>query len=261
MSGVQCPASEVRSYTDHESRITFHVPRSTCSVFRVTCYVLRVLDSSPFRRFAVSLLSLIPYPLSFIHLPIYPFAHLAVFAFAFCLAGCGYHFSGGGPLPQGVQKISLAEIDNETLEVGTEKQLQWALEQEFRKRGSVIVDEEGDGVLNVTMRQIDLRPLSFDRRDQVLEYQLVLLLDAQLIQRETGKTLWQANNLRVQTNYDAIPQVVVTTSPHFLEGNLNAEDLGGLTDIQFSETQRRAAVESLFSAAAREVYLRMSENF
>ena len=201
--------------------------------------------------------------LSFILLPPSPFAP---FIFALCplpfaLFGCGYHFSGGGPLPQGVQKISLAAIDNETLEVGTEKQLQWALEQEFRKRGSVIVDEGGEGILNVTMRQIDLRPLSFDRRDQVLEYELVLLLDVQLTHRETGKLLWQANNMRVTTDYDAIPQVVVTTSPQFLEGNLNAEDLRGLTDIQFSDTQRRAAVDHLLAAAAREVYLRLSENF
>jgi outer membrane lipopolysaccharide assembly protein LptE/RlpB len=175
--------------------------------------------------------------------------------------GCGYHFSGGGTLPQGVQKITLAEIDNETLEVGTEKQLQWALEEEFRKRGSSIVDEGGEGILNVTMRQLDLRPLSFDSRDQVLEYQLILLLDVQLTHRETGKLLWQANNMRVATDYEAIPQVVVTTSPQFLEGHLNAEDLPGLTDIQFSETQRRAAVEHLFTAAAREVYLRLSEDF
>ena len=181
--------------------------------------------------------------------------------FLFFFVGCGYHFSGGGTLPQGVSKISLAEIENDTLEVGTEKQLQWALEQEFRKRGTAITDEGGEGLLNVTMRQIDLRPLSFDRRDQVLEYELVLLLDVQLIHRETGKMLWQANGLRVRTDYDAIPQVVVTTSPQFLEGNLNAEDLRGLTDIQFSDTQRRAAVEHLFTAAAREVYLRLSENF
>ena len=190
-----------------------------------------------------------------------PFRLFAFILLAFLFVGCGYHFSGGGTLPQGVKKISLAEIDNETLEVGTEKQLQWALEQEFRKRGTAIVDDDSEGTLNVTMHQLDLRPLSFDRLDQVLEYQLVLLLDVQLIHRETGKILWQANNLRVQTNYDAVPQVVVTSSPRFLEGNLNAEDLRGLTDIQFSETQRRAAVERLFVETAREVYLRLSENF
>ena len=190
-----------------------------------------------------------------------PLRFFSLCTFIFLAAGCGYQFSGGGTLPQGVQKISLAEIDNETLEVGTEKQLQWALEQEFRKRGDTIVDEGGEGVLNVTMRQIELRPLSFDSRDQVLEYELVLLLDVQLTHRETGQLLWQANNMRVTTDYEAVPQVVVTTSPQFLEGNLNPEDLSGLTDIQFSETQRRIAVEYLFTMAAREVYLRLSENF
>ncbi|MGE0824502.1 MAG: LPS assembly lipoprotein LptE [Candidatus Binatia bacterium] len=189
------------------------------------------------------------YPLSFI------FVSMTLFF------GCGYHFSGGSPLPQGIQRMSLAEIENETLEVGAEKELQWALEREFRKRGGVVIADEGEGILNVTMRQLDLRPLSFDRRDQVLEYELVLLIDASLVNRETGQILWQANNMRVTSDYDAIPQVVVTTSPQFLEGNLNAEDLEGMTDIQFSETQRHLAVERLFETVAREVYFRLSENF
>ena len=106
-------------------------------------------------------LSFILYPLS--HFIISPLRLFPLFTFVFLSVGCGYQFSGGGTLPQGVQKISLAEIDNQTLEVGTEKQLQWALEQEFRKRGDAIVDEGGEGVLNVTMRQIDLSPLSFDQ--------------------------------------------------------------------------------------------------
>ena len=204
-------------------------------------------------------LSFILYLLS--HFALSSLCFFSLCTFVFLSAGCGYQFSGGGTLPQGVQKISLAEIDNETLEVGTEKQLQWALEQEFRKRGNTIVDEGGEGILNVTMRQIDLRPLSFDSQDQVLEYVLVLLLDVQLTHRETGQLLWQENNMRVTTDYEAVPQVVVTTSPQFLEGNLNPEDLSGFTDIQFSETQRRTAVEYLFTMAAREVYLRLSENF
>ena len=188
--------------------------------------------------------------------------------FAFCLlifdllsSGCGYHFAGSGALPQGIQRVSVAEIDNQTLETGSEKELQWALEREFRSRGGVTVTDEGEGVLNVTMRQFDLRPLSFDSRDQVLEYEVTLLLDVILTHRETGQTLWQANNLRVASDYSAVPQVVVTTSPEFQQGTLNPEDLRGLTDIQFSETQKHAAIERLFTAAAREVYFRLSENF
>jgi hypothetical protein len=123
------------------------------------------------------------------------------------------------------------------------------------------VADEGEGVLNVTMRQLDLRPLSVDSRDQVLEYEVTLLLDVILTHRETGQTIWQANNLRVASDYSAVPQVVVTSSPEFQQGTLNPEDLRGLTDIQFSETQKHAAMERLFTAAAREVVVRLSENF
>ncbi len=188
--------------------------------------------------------------------------------FAFCLltfdllfSGCGYHFAGSGTLPQGIARVRVAEIDNQTLETGSEKELQWALEREFRNRGGVTVTDEGEGILSVTMRQLDLRPLSFDSRDQVLEYEVALLLDVILTHRETGQTLWQANNLRVASDYSAVPQVVVKTSPEFQQGTLNPEDLPGLTDIQFSETQKQTAIERLFLAAAREVVFRLNDNF
>jgi len=180
----------------------------------------------------------------------------------YCLTlGCGYHFSGIRALPQGIQRVSFAEFDNETLEVGVEKELQWALEREFRNRGGITVTEDGEGVVTVTLHQLDLRPLSFDLKDQALEYQGALVFDISLTHRDTGQVLWQATNLRVTTDYSAVPQVVVTTSPEFLQGTLNPEDLTGLTDIQFAESQRRLAFERLFAAAAREVYFRLGENF
>ena len=73
------------------------------------------------------------------------------------------------------------------------------------------------------------RPLSFDLKDQALEYQGALVFDISLTHRDTGQVLWQATNLRVTTDYSAVPQVVVTTSPEFLQGTLNPEDLPGLT--------------------------------
>jgi hypothetical protein len=157
--------------------------------------------------------------------------------------------------------VSLAEFDNETLEVGVEKELQWAFDREFRTHGGVQIAEDGEGVMKVTIRQIDTRPISFDSRDQVLEYEVALVFDANLTHRDTGQVLWQANGLRLTKDYSAIPQVVVTTSPEFWRGTLNPEDLQGITDIQFSEAQRRTTIEQLFALAAREVYYRMGDNF
>lgn len=181
--------------------------------------------------------------------------------FALLSYSCGYHLANAPVLPQRIQRVSFAAFENDTLAVGVEKELQWALEREFRTRGGILVAEDGEGVVHVTLRRLDLRPLTFDQKDRVLEYEAALVFDVSLTHRDTGQTLWQANNLRVTEDYSAVPQVVVTTSPKFLQGTLNPEDLSGLTDIQLSETQRSLAVERLFAVAAREVYLRLGENF
>ncbi len=179
-----------------------------------------------------------------------------------CLwSACGYHFSGVTSLPQGIQSVSFAEFSNHTLETGVEKELQWAIEREFRTRRNLRVTDTGEGVVSVQLQRLDLRPFSFDRRDQVLEYEMVLALDIQLTDRGSGKVLWQANDLQVTEYYSAIPQVLVTTSPEFLQGTLDPGDLPGLTDVQFSETQRRLTITRLFAAAAREVYFRLGDNF
>ena len=177
------------------------------------------------------------------------------------LPACGYHFSGAGNLPPGIQKVSFSEVANRTLEVGVEKELQWALEREFRTHGGIPVADNGEGVVNVTVQRLDLHPISFDNKDQVLEYELVLQVGVSLTHRDTGQTLWQANNIQVTEDYAGIPQVVVTTSPKFLQGTLNPGDLSGLTDTQFAETQRRLATTRLFKTAAREIYFRLGENF
>ena len=179
-----------------------------------------------------------------------------------CLwSACGYHFSGVTSLPQGIQSVSFAEFSNHTLETGVEKELQWAIEREFRTHRNIRITDIGEGVVSVQLQRLDLRPFSFDRRAQVLEYEMVLALDIQLTDRGSGKVLWQANDLRVTEYYSAIPQVLVTTSPEFLQGTLDPGDLPGLTDVQFSETQRRLTITRLFAAAAREVYFRLGDNF
>jgi outer membrane lipopolysaccharide assembly protein LptE/RlpB len=190
-------------------------------------------------------------------LPLAEILLLSVLVFA----GCGYQFSVGPTLPQGIKSVSFAEFQNETLEAGVEKELQWALEREFRSRGGIAVADRGEGIVSATLHRLDFRPLSFDRRDQVLEYEVALLFDVAITHRDTGQVLWQANNIRVAEDYSAVPQVIVTTSPKFFQGTLNPEDLAGLTDIQFSQTQRRLALERLFVEAAREVYFRLGEHF
>lgn len=176
-------------------------------------------------------------------------------------SACGYRFAGRTTLPEGIRNVGFSAFANHTPETGREKELQWAFEREFRTRGGICVSEAGRGIVSATLRRLESRPASRDRRSQALEHELVLELDVRLTERGSDRVLWQANGIRVTEYYSAVPQVLVTTSPEFLQGRVDAGDIAGFTDVQFSETQRRLARERLFAAAAREVALRLGDDF
>ena len=176
-------------------------------------------------------------------------------------SACGYRFAGRTTLPEGIRNVGFSAFANHTPETGREKELQWAFEREFRTRGGIRVSEAGRGIVSATLRRLESRPASRDRRSQALEHELVLELDVRLTERGSDRVLWQANGIRVTEYYSAVPQVLVTTSPEFLQGRVDAGDIAGFTDVQFSETQRRLARERLFAAAAREVALRLGDDF
>lgn len=176
-------------------------------------------------------------------------------------SACGYRLAGRTTLPEGIRSVGFAAFANHTPETGREKELQWAFEREFRTRGGIRVSDVGRGIVSATLRRLESRPASRDRRSQALEHELVLELDVRLTERGSGRVLWQANGIRVIEYYSAVPQVLVTTSPEFLQGRVDAGDIAGFTDVQFSETQRRLARERLFAAAAREVALRLGDDF
>lgn len=176
-------------------------------------------------------------------------------------SACGYRFAGRTTLPEGIRSVGFAAFANHTPETGREKELQWAFEREFRTRSGIRVSDVGRGIVSATLRRLESRPASRDRRSQALEHELVLELDVRLTERGSDRVLWQANGIRVTEYYSAVPQVLVTTSPEFLQGRVDAGDIAGFTDVQFSETQRRLARERLFAAAAREVALRLGDDF
>ncbi|MEA2626511.1 MAG: hypothetical protein QOD06_2556 [Candidatus Binatota bacterium] len=189
------------------------------------------------------------------------------FALAAVLAtgsGCGYHFAGmESRLPAEVRTVALGPIANDTREVGLEKILIEALEDEITGRGrlDVVPAGRGDAVLSGKIRSYDTRPVSFTRRDEALQYQLSVIVDLELRKRDDGKVLWKTRGLREIEDYSAVPGVVVTQSSQFQQQTLNARDLGGFTDIQLSEGQRREANERMVEDMSREIYNQMMEDF
>ena len=179
-------------------------------------------------------------------------------------AGCGYTFAGAVTrLPADVRTIHLGPIQNQTREVGLEKALLEALEDEVALRGRLEIAEadEADVILAGSIRGYDTRPVAFNSRDEALQYQVTVAVDLDLRRREGGELLWRSRDLREHQDYSAVPGVVVTSSSRFQRSTLNPRDLGNFTDIQVSEGQRREANERVIESLSRSVYNQMMEDF
>jgi hypothetical protein len=180
------------------------------------------------------------------------------------VTGCGYHFAGGGrSFAPELRTIGVRTFANQTRELGIEKRLAMAIERELVLRGplKVVDPDEGDLVMTGTVKTAEDRPVAFNRDDEVLIYQTILALDLDLRRRDTGKLVWQARGLRVADDYESIASVIVTTSSEFRRSTLNAEDLGGFTDVQLAESRRREMLDRMIGNLARDVYDQLMEDF
>src|SRR6266542_193429 len=180
------------------------------------------------------------------------------------LAGCGYQFAGtGNRLPSDVKTFSLGPIQNATREVGIEKQLLEALEDEVTSHGrlKVVPAGEGDAQMTGIVRYYVSRPVSFNSNDEALQYQASVAVDLDLRRRDNGKLLWKTVSQRATQDYSAVPDTVVTSSSQFQRSAVSTKAIPQFTDIQLSESTRREANERLIEQLSRDVYNSMMEDF
>jgi hypothetical protein len=180
------------------------------------------------------------------------------------LAGCGYYLAGSGSaVPPGATSMSIAGFGNHSREPGLEVALRRAIEEEFRSRGplSVKPDPEGDLVISGTIRRFQTTPVAFTGVGEAVQFQGILQIAFKLVQRSTGKVIYENKLLQESLDFASTSNVAVTTSPHFQRKTINARDLAQMTNVQLSESQRRATLGDLLDLIARDVYVQSMEGF
>lgn len=179
--------------------------------------------------------------------------------------GCGYRFVGDSSLlPADAQTVYVEPFVNRTREVGIEQELTSALRSEFYRRGRLeIVDhsERGDVIVSGVIRSLDTTVASVNRKDEVLQYEAVLVLDVTLRRRQPNEILWRGQGIRLTEIYAGSRAAVVTSSSEFHTGTLNPADVRRLTDIQLTESERRMTYTDLMERFAAEVHERVVEMF
>jgi len=180
------------------------------------------------------------------------------------LAACGYHLAGTGTaVPEGARTIRIERFTNRTRETGLDVHLHRAVEDEFRRQGALRVVTEGDAdlVLSGTIRRFTSVPVAFSATDEAVQYQGIMQVSLRLTERESGHLLFENKLLQESQDFGAESGVVVSSSPHFQRGTINARDLPDLPNVQFGEARRREAQNDLIELLARDIYLQTMEGF
>ena len=179
--------------------------------------------------------------------------------------GCGYQFSTTGEgFPKDVRTVFVTTFVNTTRDVGLEQDITSALRSEFRRRGEIrLADrlEDADAIITGVVRSLATRVVSVNKNDEVLQYEVALVVDLSLRRRSPDELLWRTQGIRLVETYSGSRGAVVTTSSKFQRGTLNASDVPQFIDIQLSETLEYRARGQLVEQFARKLYQRVVEMF
>jgi len=179
--------------------------------------------------------------------------------------GCGYQFVGESSLlPKDARSIYVEPFINRSRDVGLDKELTTATRGEFYRRGELrVVDtpEQADVILSGVIRSLDSSVATVNREDEVLQYEAVMILDVTVRRREPDQILWRGQAVRLNQIYGGSRAAVVTTSSEFRTGTLDVSDVQRMTDIQLTESERRAVREQLMEQFAKELRQRIVEMF
>lgn len=123
---------------------------------------------------------------------------IAFFLSSFLLAGCaGYQV--GSTLPSEIQTV-FVQVENQTAEPSVEVDVMKALRAEVQVDGRLTLStkKDADVILNVTLSQYDITPLSYDRDHGTLarEYRVRLIGSSVLSNSETGDVIVESPMIR-----------------------------------------------------------------
>ena len=123
------------------------------------------------------------------------------------LTGCGYHISGHADmLPKSVQTIAIPSFKNLTSRYKLPERLAGSLTREFisRTRYHINADpEHADAVLRGTVIRYDSYATTFDpATGRSSSVQMIVNLKLSLVERATGKVLWERPSMEVRERYE-----------------------------------------------------------
>ena len=180
------------------------------------------------------------------------------------VAACGYGLSTpGARLPAGSHSVSIALFENHTRDRGLEVELRRALEEEFRRRGGLMVVPEpgGDLLVDGSIRRIGDVPVASRGSDEAVTSQQRISVSVRVIQRATGEVVLRAPRVIEVTEFGVEPGAIITTSPRFQSEPVDARDIANLSNVPLGEGRRETAQREVLQKLAADIYSATVEGF
>jgi hypothetical protein len=180
------------------------------------------------------------------------------------VGGCGYALSTpGAQLPAGTDSISIALFENHTRDRGLEVELRQALEEEFRRRGGLLVVPEpgGDLVVDGSIRRLGDVPVASRGGDEAVELQQRISVSVRVVKRDTGEVVLRAPRVIEVTEFGVEPGAIITTSPRFQSEPVDARDIASLSYVPLGQGRRDTAQRDLLHKLAADIYAATMEGF
>jgi outer membrane lipopolysaccharide assembly protein LptE/RlpB len=148
---------------------------------------------------------------------------------------CGYHFSGGGDLPGGVQRVAMGVIENRSGESGVDGIVSNDIVNEFTRNGKNITYQAqgAEATLAGTVLSVTTDDITRLNALNVSERRVTMKISLKLTDSE-GTVLWQKSGLSESEDY------------------MVAGD---------TESNKREAIKELSIRLAEKVYYQITDDF
>jgi len=153
-------------------------------------------------------------------------------------AACGYRFTGGGDLPEGVSNVNIPLFQNRTSETGIEQTFTNDLIFEFLRAGRSVQKDrnKADAILNGVIKTFRVDSASRKGTITTAERRVTISVDLELLAPD-GRIIWNRNGLRANETYDVA------------------------SDRLAEERNQQEAIDALSKRLAERIYISLTDDF
>jgi hypothetical protein len=122
------------------------------------------------------------------------------------LNNCGYKLSGfSKQIPDHIKTIIIPDFENKTTRFQAEQFITFAVRDEFIKRSELVLVENesrADSILEGTITQFDVRPLSYAEDASANFYRVSISVSVRFIDLETSEIIFEGQNISFSDSYE-----------------------------------------------------------